>query len=107
MLQRLRALVSLRVSVWVCLLAAGIAPSAANAQTDWFQPSVRNAPISARDNGAMMRLVRPLSTAVRKSVVQVFCGTRVVALGTVVSEDGYVLTKQRRINRRRDSSSPA
>lgn len=94
MLQRLRALVSLRASVWVCLLATVITPSTTNAQTDWFQPSVRNAPITARDNGAMMRLVRPLSTAVRKSIVQVFCGTRVVALGTVVSEDGYVLTKQ-------------
>lgn len=41
-----------------------------------------------------MRLIRPLSEAVDASVVQVFSGGRIVALGTVVSEDGYVLTKQ-------------
>lgn len=40
-----------------------------------------------------MRLVRPLAESVENSVVQVFSGGRVVSLGTVVSADGYVLTK--------------
>lgn len=40
-----------------------------------------------------MRLVRPLAESVKKSVVQVYSGGRVVSLGTVVSADGYVLTK--------------
>lgn len=47
-----------------------------------------------RDNGQMVRLVRPIAESVRDSVVQVLCGGRPVSLGTVVSADGYVLTKR-------------
>ncbi len=47
-----------------------------------------------RDNGDMTRLVSPLAKPVATSVVQVVCGGRPVALGTVVSSDGYVLTKR-------------
>ena len=42
----------------------------------------------------MMRLVRPLSRTVEKSVVQVYCGSRLVSLGTVVSQDGFLITKR-------------
>ena len=47
-----------------------------------------------RDNADMVNLVRPISEAVRESVVQVLCGGRPVSLGTVVAADGYVLTKR-------------
>jgi len=47
-----------------------------------------------RDNSQMIRLVRPIAESVRDSVVQVLIEDRAVALGTVVSADGYVLTKR-------------
>lgn len=47
-----------------------------------------------RDSAEMIKLVRPLTETLRESVVQVLCGGRPVALGTIVSEDGYVLTKR-------------
>jgi len=47
-----------------------------------------------RDNGAMMRLVRPLTEAIGESVVQVLSDGRPVALGTIVDDDGLVLTKR-------------
>lgn len=47
-----------------------------------------------RDNAAMNRLIRPISESVRGSVVQILSGGTPVALGTVVSSDGYVLTKR-------------
>ena len=47
-----------------------------------------------RDNAEMVSLFRPISESVRGSVVQVLCGGRPVALGTVVAADGYVLTKR-------------
>jgi S1-C subfamily serine protease len=51
-------------------------------------------PGASRDSDAMMRLVRPLAKSMEQSVVQVYDGGRVVSLGTVVSSDGYVLTKR-------------
>jgi S1-C subfamily serine protease len=47
-----------------------------------------------RDNLKMIRLIRPVADTVKDSVVQVYSGERQVALGTVVSADGYVLTKR-------------
>jgi S1-C subfamily serine protease len=47
-----------------------------------------------RDNLKMIRLIRPVADTVKDSVVQVLSGDRPVALGTVVSADGYVLTKR-------------
>lgn len=47
-----------------------------------------------RDNAEMNQLIRPISESVRGSVVQVLSGGTPVALGTVVSQDGYVLTKR-------------
>ena len=47
-----------------------------------------------RDNANMIRLVRPIAEKSKGSVVQVVSGDRPVALGTVVAEDGYVLTKR-------------
>ena len=42
----------------------------------------------------MMTLVRPISEKSEPSVVQILSGGRPVALGTVVGQDGYVLTKR-------------
>ncbi len=47
-----------------------------------------------RDNGQMIRLVRPLAESVGDSVAQVLIGGRPVALATVVGADGYLLTKR-------------
>ena len=47
-----------------------------------------------RDNPEMISLFQPLAQGIQESVVQVLCGGRPVALGTVVAADGYVLTKR-------------
>jgi S1-C subfamily serine protease len=49
---------------------------------------------SRRDNGDMMRLVKPLAQAAGQSVVQVVSDGTPVSLGVIVSADGYVLTKR-------------
>lgn len=69
-------------------------PAPAQSAEHWFDHSRVQTSIAARDSGAVMRLFRPLSQAIESSVVQIFSGGRIVALGTVVSEDGYILTKQ-------------
>lgn len=50
--------------------------------------------LEGRDSGKMMNLVRPVAQTVEDSVVQVLSGGVPVGLGTVVSEDGYLLTKR-------------
>lgn len=47
-----------------------------------------------RDNAAMTRLIAPVSKSVSDSVASVYCGGRPVALSTIVSSDGYMLTKR-------------
>lgn len=47
-----------------------------------------------RDNGDMIQLVRPLAEAIAPSVVQIVSDGTPVSLGTIVSSDGYVLTKR-------------
>jgi len=59
----------------------------------WLRQRFTMRVLTSRDNSEMIALVRPLSESVKDSVVQVLSGSRLVALGTVVSEDGYVLTK--------------
>ncbi len=49
---------------------------------------------SRRDNGDMMRLVAPLAQSTGQSVVQVVSDGTPVALGVIVSSDGYILTKR-------------
>ncbi len=59
----------------------------------WLLPAASWAD-ERRDNSDMIGLVRPIAEKSKGSVVQVLSGGRPVALGTVVSEDGYVLTKR-------------
>ncbi|MFK8114207.1 MAG: PDZ domain-containing protein [Rubripirellula sp.] len=47
-----------------------------------------------RDSTLMMELVDPITSKTDTSVVQVICGGRPVSLGTVVSADGYIMTKR-------------
>ena len=47
-----------------------------------------------RDNASMTRLFTPISESVKPSVAQVLSGGRPVSLATVVSGDGYLLTKR-------------
>ncbi|QEG01162.1 serine endoprotease [Stieleria maiorica] len=85
----LMALVSMVLSI------GGVAPAVfAQSTPHWMGQGRYQTSIASRDSGAMMRLVRPLSEMVEHSVVQVYSGGQVVALGTVVSEDGYILTKR-------------
>lgn len=51
-------------------------------------------PIARRDNASMMKLVQPVTQKIAGSVVQVYSGDRPVALGTIVAEDGFILTKR-------------
>ena len=51
-------------------------------------------PLARRDNLMMMKLVRPVAKKIEGAVVQVYSGDRPVALGTVVAEDGFILTKR-------------
>ncbi|MCH2131701.1 MAG: hypothetical protein MK179_21380, partial [Pirellulaceae bacterium] len=51
-------------------------------------------PLPRRDNASMMNLVRPVTEKISGSVVQVYSGDRPVALGTIVAEDGFILTKR-------------
>lgn len=61
---------------------------------DWIRQRLGVEPAAGRDNGDVIRLVRPLTSAVKDSVVQILCGGRPVSLGTVVGADGYILTKR-------------
>ena len=47
-----------------------------------------------RDNADMTRLIQPIAESVQYSVAQVLSGGRPVALATIVSSDGYLLTKR-------------
>jgi S1-C subfamily serine protease len=47
-----------------------------------------------RDNGDMIQLIRPMAEAIAPSVVQIVSDGTPVSLGTIVSSDGYVLTKR-------------
>ena len=76
------------------LLTLSVAGPPVEAQESWFgRFAARRPEIASRDSAQMMRLFRPLSEAVEQSLVQVFSGGRIVAFGTIVSEDGYAITK--------------
>lgn len=68
--------------------------SQAMAQESWLHRWASRQPeIESRDGAEMMRLIQPLSESVEQSIIQVFSGGRIVAMGTIVSEDGYAITK--------------
>ena len=69
-------------------------PLLADDGADWLRQRLGVRPVAGRDNGDVIRLVRPLTDAVKESVVQVLSGGRPVALGTVIGADGYILTKR-------------
>ncbi len=82
----------------VLLIGCVHVPTTAVAQDDdipqWLGEQLGIGVTHRRDNGEMTSLVQPIANAVAKSVVQVVCGGRPVALGTIVSSDGYVITKR-------------
>ncbi len=86
----------LSAAVVSLVLSGSLLAPAVSAQSTphWMGHGRFQTSIASRDSGAMMRLVRPLSETVEQSVVQVYSGGQVVSLGTVVSEDGYILTKR-------------
>lgn len=69
--------------IWGCVLAVWIISSSA-------QSAVAD---DRRDNGQMISLIRPVAETVGQSVVQVLSDRRPVGLGTVVSNDGFLITK--------------
>ena len=68
------------------------APAQDGQSPEWLRQ--RFGVLTSRDNSRMIALVRPLSENIKESVVQVLSGGRPVAIGTVVSVDGHVLTKR-------------
>lgn len=92
-----RNLALVAIAIWTTLVFSveGSAQSPDDPTSPlWMHYGRTRTLIASRDSGSMMRLVRPLSESVEQSVVQVFSGRQVVSLGTVVSEDGYILTKR-------------
>lgn len=87
--------------VWAVMLLAAVVPQSGS-MASGDEPhtpnflkqrfSIRTS--SRRDNGDMMRLVAPLAQSVGQSVVQVVSDGTPVALGVIVSSDGYILTKR-------------
>jgi S1-C subfamily serine protease len=61
---------------------------------EWLQERMSLRTSNRRDNGDMFSLVRPLTQGIGESVVQVVSDGKSVALGVIISEDGYVLTKR-------------
>ncbi len=78
------------VAVLTCFVQVSFAQLELDDVPERFSLGVSN----RRDNGEMTALVRPVANKFASSVVQVVCGGRPVTLGTIVSSDGYVLTKQ-------------
>ncbi len=80
--------------------AASVIGAVASAQDgdteipDWLQSRMSLRISHRRDNGDMIALVRPLAEKVGDSVVQIVSDGKPVALGVVVSSDGFVLTKR-------------
>ncbi|QEG43389.1 S1C family serine protease [Roseimaritima ulvae] len=61
---------------------------------DWMRNRLSTRISNRRDNGQMMRLVAPLAEKAGAATVQVLSDGKPVALGAIVSTDGYVLTKR-------------
>ncbi len=61
---------------------------------EWLQERMSLRVSNRRDNGDMIALVKPLAQKVSDSVVQIMSDGKPVALGLIVSSDGYVLTKR-------------
>ncbi len=62
---------------------------------DWLRDHLGGTAFShRRDNGKMMELVSPLSDQAGRATVQVLADGRPVALGAMVSTDGYLVTKR-------------
>ena len=75
-------------------LGNGVVVSQETQIPDWLEDRMSLRTSNRRDNGDMIALVRPLTEAIGESVVQVVSVGKAVALGVIVSEDGYVLTKR-------------
>lgn len=73
--------IAARVLISIMFLASGIVDNVATAD-------------ERRDNTDMTRLIQPIAESVQYSVAQVLSGGRPVALATIVSSDGYLLTKR-------------
>ena len=61
---------------------------------EWLQDRMTLRVSNRRDNGDMIALVRPLSESISDSVVQVVSDGKPIALGVILTPDGYVLTKR-------------
>jgi S1-C subfamily serine protease len=68
--------------------------SSADEGATWLENRFPFRVSSRRDNGPMMELVEPLCDAAGESTVQIFSGSRLIALGVVVGADGLIVTKR-------------
>lgn len=79
------------------MIAAGGASEARADEDDmpsWLRKRLGGHYSNRRDNTEMMRLLQSVTEPVAESLVEVLSGGQVTSLGTVVTEDGYVLTKR-------------
>lgn len=91
-------------SVWVrlavialtALVTAGNGAAIADEgdMPSWLRERLGGRFSNRRDNDEMMRLLGSVTEPVGESLVEVLSGGQLVALGTVVTEDGKVLTKR-------------
>jgi len=61
---------------------------------EWLRRGYTVRTSSRRDNSEMVQLVEPITKTTSRSVIQVLSDGKIVSLGTIVSADGYALTKR-------------
>ncbi len=78
----------------VTLSSSQLLPAEDLGTPDWLREHLGTRLSNRRDNGQMMKLVKPLAKPAGEATCQVLSDGKPVALGAVVSTDGYVLTKR-------------
>ena len=82
------------VLVGLCGLMPSRAAGAPQTNARRYVPRRSRAPqTSSKNHPAVKRAFRPLIVAAAKSTVAVYCQGKQVALGAIVSSDGYIVTK--------------
>jgi len=88
---------------WICLAVAIVVALSIEIETagaddsgmpQWLVQRMALRTSNRRDSAEMMAICKPLTKDAAQSVVQIVADAKPVALGAIVSADGYVLTKR-------------
>ena len=73
-----------------------------NISLNFEMPSLRNRRVEPfeRQNGQLLLSLKPVVQKASESMVGIWKGNRIIALGTIVSEDGYIVTKASEVQKR-------